>query len=70
MSEWVIEQLAMSTADDEQNYFTGQLSSSEQSESHPVLAPGVYRVIEGQLFKIISGVAPVVRDEKAEVVVK
>lgn len=69
MIEFVIEQLAMSTADDEVNYFTGQLSPNEQREVHPVLAPGVYRVIDGQLFRIVSGVAPVVHEQKANLVV-
>ena len=66
MIELFVEQLALSTADDEANYFSGQLSPNEQRESAPVLAPGVYRVINGHLFRIVSGAAPVVHEQKAK----
>jgi hypothetical protein len=64
MSTLVIEQLSVSTAEDENNYFTGQQNVIEQPEPSKVLPAGLYRVIEGQLYRVIGGVAPLSPDTK------
>lgn len=51
-------QLFLSTAEDEANYFTGRAEGLPAPAS-PV-APGLYRVIDGQLFRVVPGVAPAV----------
>ena len=56
MSEFTIEQLSVSTAEDEMNYFTGQPELAVQPNVDAILPPGTYRVIEGQLYRIVSGI--------------
>lgn len=52
-------QFSLSTAEDERNYFSA-LTPPPLPEPAPedVLAPGTYRVIDGRLFRITTGVPP------------
>ena len=53
------EQLCTSTADDELNYFTDSpVSYAVYPDPETVMPAGVYRVIEGQLFRVVPGVPP------------
>ena len=61
MSEFTLsdpEQLAISTAEDERNYFTGEQEISLQPNPNAILPPGTYRVIEGSLYRIMGGIPP------------
>lgn len=60
MTNFIIEQISVSTADDEVNYFTGQPEFPWGPNPNTILPPGTYRVIEGQLYRIIGGV-PIAR---------
>jgi hypothetical protein len=52
------EQLSVSTAEEEENYFTEETVVSPQAPSEAVLPPGTYRVIDGQLFRVLPGPPP------------
>lgn len=54
-----VEQIALSTAEEERNYFTGDLSPTPFSASAEAAMPvGVYRVIDGEVFRIVPGPIP------------
>jgi hypothetical protein len=55
--DFISEQLSVSTAQEEQNYFTGQPPTPFQSNPNDVLPPGTYRVIGGQLYRVVEGVS-------------
>ena len=55
MNEFVFEQFSISTAEDEQNYFTGQMEVTVQSNPNAILPPGMYRVIDGSLYRVLGG---------------
>lgn len=57
MTGWTEHQFSVSTAEDEINYFTGQSKGHPISE-RPVLPSGIYRVIDGHLYRIVPGVMP------------
>lgn len=49
------EQLFLTTADDERDYFTGeQEAAPPRFNPNVVLPPGVYRVIDGELYRIVD----------------
>jgi hypothetical protein len=52
-------QIALSTAEEEQNYFTGPTSRGPAPPAPHQNATGTYRVVDGQLYLIVPG-APVV----------
>lgn len=56
--KFVIEQLSLSTAEEESNYFTGQPVAIPQPDPNEILPPGLYRVIDGRLYRVIEGFAP------------
>ncbi len=58
MSEFISEQISVSTAEDEHNYFTGQPDFLVRPNPNAIRPPGTYRVIEGSLYRVISGVPP------------
>ena len=58
MSELISEQISVSTAEDEHNYFTGQPEFPVRPNPNAILPPGTYRVIEGSLYRVIRGVPP------------
>jgi hypothetical protein len=57
MNEYVYNYFSFTTAEDQSNYFTGEVkcvSNGELSEDSP-LHPGEYRIIDGNLVKIKNG---------------
>jgi hypothetical protein len=60
MNEFVINQpFSMSTADDEKNYVTGEQDTLPlQVRAEIMLAEGTYRVIDGELCRIVGGLPP------------
>lgn len=54
MIKLTIHQLSLSTAEEESNYFTGQVEVSVKPEPDVILPPGTYRVVEGSLYRIVS----------------
>lgn len=58
MNEFTSEQIAISTAEDERNYFTGRPEISVQPDPSTILPPGTYRVIDGNLYRISRDVPP------------
>ena len=59
--ELVIKQFSLSTAEEEKNYFTGQPTATAQPNPKTILPPGLYRVIDGRLYRVVEGIAPTVR---------
>ena len=56
MSEFVAEFFTATTAEDEANYFYGDDQEHMPSRSEVgAFAPGAYRVIDGMLCRIVSG---------------
>jgi hypothetical protein len=49
----VRDSIQVSTADDEKNYFTGPTYSMAPLTLDP-LGPGTYRVIDGELYRIVG----------------
>ena len=58
MSEFTSEQIAVSTAEDERNYFTGQVEGGVHPTPSTILPAGTYRVIEGHLYRVRGGIPP------------
>ncbi len=57
-------QLSLTTADEERQLGLQSLPSLTVFDPRaPELPPGEYRVIDGQLFRIVPGVPPAVRDK-------
>lgn len=49
-------QLSLSTAEDERNYFTGSSPvSPPEPDPEAILPPGIYRVIDGEIFRVSAG---------------
>ena len=60
MSKLVTEQMSVTTADDENNYFTGQPQASVEPTPSEILPPGNYRVIAGYLYRVVDSVPPTI----------
>jgi hypothetical protein len=58
VNELTVLQISLSTADDEANYFTGSPIPSVVPNLARSLPAGMYRVIDGQLCRILPGVSP------------
>ena len=56
MTEFRRGQISFSTAEEEEFYFTGGLAAAHVFDVNVVLPPGTYRVIDGELFRIVAGV--------------
>jgi len=54
-------QISLSTAEEEQNYFS-EFSRAVPTVEKPsaVLLPGTYRVIDGSLYQVLPGIPPMV----------
>ncbi len=61
MNVFKSDQLSVSTAQEESNYFTGQPLATLEPDPSAILPPGLYRVIDGRLYRVIEGVAPAMR---------
>ena len=55
MKPYPTEVFTVTTAEDERNYFTGEPVLLEGSGVHRTLHPGIYRVIDGQLCRVLPG---------------
>jgi hypothetical protein len=53
-------QISLSTAEEEANYFTGGIQRLHEPDPAVVMPAGIYRVIDGQLYRIVPGVSPIV----------
>jgi hypothetical protein len=58
-TELVEFQISLSTAEEEANYFSEEISPRDTGGDGQILCPGSYRVIDGQLYRIRTGVPPV-----------
>ncbi len=58
MSKLIIEQMSLTTAEDENNYFTGQPQASIQPTPSEILPSGSYRVIDGNLYRVVGTFPP------------
>ena len=56
---FTFEQFYVSTAEDERNYFT-EIAGEESIPAHrpKALPAGTYRVLAGQLYRIVPGIPP------------
>ena len=53
---YTIEQLSVSTADEELNYFFSPVQERTPMESGSAMPTGTYRVVEGSLYLLLPGV--------------
>jgi len=58
VNELTVLQISLSTADEEANYFTGSPIPSVVPNLDRLLPAGTYRVIDGQLCRVVPGVSP------------
>ena len=56
MMKLTMEQISVSTAEEENNYFTGQPEASVEPRPNAILPPGTYRVIDGELYRVVDSV--------------
>lgn len=55
--DFVEEQFALSTAEEEKNYFTETTQAMGMPVAQPHVMPsGIYRVIDGELYRLVPGV--------------
>ncbi len=66
MREFITEQLSVSTAEEERNYFSEESAPLAQPDTNAILPPGLYRVIDGRLYRVVEGISPTVRLRQAE----
>ena len=59
MIEFVMENFSVTTAEDERNYFTNQPEPNIHPSPNVVVRPGVYRIIDGELYRINPGSPPI-----------
>lgn len=67
MTRFISEQLSVSTAQEENNYFTGQPPAQLRPNLNAILPPGLYRILDGRLYRVLEGVPPVLyapRDQR------
>lgn len=60
MTDITVDFFSFTTVDDENNYFSGSIEQRVRASegAYPQLPPGVYRVIDGELCRIVSGLTP------------
>jgi len=60
MKNITVEFFASTTGEDQINYFSGNVQETMKAfeGSARQLAPGVYRIVDGELCQIISGLSP------------
>ena len=58
MDDFVVEQLAVSTAEDEQNYFSDTPPIMHEPSPNSILPAGIYRVVDGSLHRLVGGGSP------------
>ena len=60
------QQFYLTTQDDERNYFTGDQEGSIDFDSNAILPAGRYRIILGQLYRVVHGLPPALMKEMFE----
>lgn len=53
-------QFSLSTAEEESNYFTGSPETRYEPAPQSCMPEGVYRVIDGRMFRVAPGPSPFV----------
>ena len=66
MNDFVTEQISLSTADEEKNYFTGDQECVHIPDISAIFPPGSYRVIAGSLYRVVSGAGNILENKKVE----
>jgi hypothetical protein len=66
MREFIAEQLSVSTAEEERNYFSAEPPLLKWPDTNAILPAGLYRVIDGRLYRVVEGIPPAVRLRHAE----
>lgn len=61
--EFTSEQFFLSTAESQKNYFTGQPETLPPLNPTANILPGKYRVIDGELYRIVTGIPPTCSDQ-------
>lgn len=56
--EYIQMQISLSTAEDARNYFCGDAQPSQTTYGGFELPSGTYRVIDGVLFRLATGLPP------------
>ena len=56
--DFVVEQLSLSTAEDQQNYFSGMPPTMHEPSPNSILPAGIYRVVDGSLHRLVGGGSP------------
>jgi hypothetical protein len=56
--EYIQMQISLSTAEDARNYFCGDTQPARTTYGGFELPPGLYRVIDGMLFRLAPGLPP------------
>ena len=51
-------QIALSTAEEEVNYFTGPQMDAAPQSTATILPPGVYRVVNDTLYLVVQEASP------------
>jgi hypothetical protein len=55
----IIDNFTYTTADEQKSYFSGEYQNNNfPDEKNEILLPGTYRIIDGQLSRIITGASP------------
>lgn len=57
MTKFIAKQFSQSTGDDARDYFSGTSQSVAQADT-PMVAPGTYRVVNGELRRVVGGIPP------------
>ena len=60
-------QLSVSTAEDELNYFTGDPEPLPPTPDQGPLPEGIYRIVDGRLYRVVDEAAPASGRETAGV---
>lgn len=58
MDNWSAFQISLSTAEEGEYYFTGEQHTIATPNFQNLFPSGKYRVMNGQLFRIVDGVPP------------
>ena len=58
--EFISKQLSVSTAEEERNYFFGEQPLLKWPDANAILPAGLYRVIDGRLYRVVEGISPTV----------
>lgn len=63
---FTVEQIALSTAEDERNYFSGSVQPEAPVEEGSAMPAGTYRVVNGDLYLVLPN-APVAPNPRRDV---